>query len=264
MLATALLLSAIALVTVRSKFSGAPFETLLAESKLSDNRVLAPLQAALAAPEAQQYRHQVNSKKRNNIALLKTYKTAGGTLASVLFRFASRHHSRIFPGESLSNVHFKQLLYSWPSNRTMLARSQCNTIMRHSVSPLSAPHPMPVMIEFFNHIIDRPFVITVLREPIGHMLSYLYFFEVQDISEHGLTETINKLAPTNPQCKELGIDTEEDLNRFIESEMYLFDMICLTEYFDECMVMLRRRMNWDMVDVTYLRVHDADEGDMYV
>jgi hypothetical protein len=64
--------------------------------------VLAPLQAALATPEAQRYRHHADSEKRKNVALFKTHKTAGGTLASVLFRFASRHHSRFF-------VRFQQL-----------------------------------------------------------------------------------------------------------------------------------------------------------
>jgi hypothetical protein len=114
------------------------------------------------------------------------------------------------------------------------------------------------MVEFFNHIIDKPFIITVLREPLQQLLSFMYWYHDSKIQKYGLTQAL-KQGPSNPQCRELGITTDEQLDRFLESDMYLFDMICVTEHFDECMVMLRRRMNWDMVDITYLRIHDAKE-----
>jgi hypothetical protein len=236
------------------------FDDLLAESKHSDNTVLAPFQAALAAPSAQKYLHQGESKKLMNIVLYKTHKTAGGTLCSVLFRFASRHHSRIFNADNGSAPIPSNAFRNWTVNHTLYQQGSYNTLMRH-VAFKASPPPLPLseMIEFFKYIINKPFIITVLRESLEQSLSYLYFYYGKEISRLGLTKAIEEYLPHNPQGAELGIDTQEKLYRFLESEMDLFDMICVTEHFDECMVMLRRRMNWDMVDITYLRVHDADE-----
>jgi hypothetical protein len=134
-------------------------------------------------------------------------------------------------------------------------------VARHGRPP---PLPLPEMIEFFKYIIDKPLIITIMREPMEQVLSTMYYFLTKDVQHNGLTATIETF-PANPQCRELGITTDEELDRFIESGMDMFDLICVTEHFDECMVMLRRRMNWDMVDITYLRIHDAEENEiMYV
>jgi hypothetical protein len=239
------------------------FSDLLAESKLSDNSILAPFQAALASPEAQMFLHQGDSQKHKNIVMYKTHKTAGGTLCSVLFRFASRHHSRILNDSPEITEISKDVFINWSVNHTSQLQDHYNTVMRH-VGPKSGPPPLPLpeMIKFFQYIIDKPLIITVLREPLEQSLSYLYFYHGKEISLLGLTKAIEEYLPHNPQGAEFGIDTQEKLNRFLEIEMDLFDMICVTEHFDECMVLLRRRMNWDMVDITYLRVHDADENEI--
>jgi hypothetical protein len=253
------------LVTVKSEVSRRrSLEDLIAESKVTDNTVLAPFQAALAAPESQRYLHQGDLEKRKNIVLYKTHKTAGGTLCSVLFRFASRHHSRIFnAGGDIGATFPPSTFRSWSAHHRSLEKAHYNTLFRHvGRSGELPPLHLHEMIEFFQYIIDKPFIITVLREPLQHTLSYIFFYHKKEVSKLGLTKTIDEHLPENPQCTELGITTDDQLNHFIESEMALFDMFCVTEHFDECMVMLRRRMNWDMVDITYLRVHDADEDEI--
>jgi hypothetical protein len=119
------------------------------------------------------------------------------------------------------------------------------------------------MIDFFHHIINKPVILTMIREPLSHTLSWLAYFRPFVFGRDGRSQPAHiiqsQLRTDNLQCRELGITTDKELDAFIASGMDLFDMICVTEHFDECMVMLRRRMNWDMVDITYLRIHDANE-----
>jgi hypothetical protein len=259
-----LLLSITMLIVVFSHASSETIDLTNCEQQRCDKSVLAPFREALEAPEAQQYRHPGDSEKRKNIVFLKTHKTGSGTMASFLFRFASRHHSRFFIAsdstDKRASTMSKKIFQSWAAHHKSLPKAKANTLLRH-VAYHSEPPPLPLpkLIEFYQYIIDKPFIVTLVREPMQHVISYMYWYERPKVEKLGLTEAIKQRLPTSPQCRELGITTDEQLDLFIESGMYLFDMICLTEHFDECSVMLRRRMNWDLLDITYLRVHDADE-----
>ena len=58
-------------------------------------------------------------------------------------------------------------------------------------------------------------------------------------------------------ASEFGLKTKEDVDVFLNSTWKDFELVCLTEYFDECLVMMRRRFNWNMLDITYLRLLDS-------
>ncbi|CAM9865086.1 unnamed protein product, partial [Laminaria digitata] len=64
----------------------------------------------------------------------------------------------------------------------------------------------------------------------------------------------------NPLCAEFGIRTEEELEHFILAELPDFRLVILTEAFDEGLMVLRRLLGWEMIDMTYSRMMETKSG----
>ena len=76
-----------------------------------------------------------------------------------------------------------------------------------------------------------------------------------------LERIIATILPSNILAAEFALVTEEDVANFLANDWNLFSLVCLSEAFDECVVMMRRMFNWDMLDITYLRLLDSVHSD---
>jgi hypothetical protein len=179
---------------------------------------------------------------RLQVAFLKTHKTGSATMASVLFRLACRHQLRVMTvgfGPTLS----PRMGAAWLNGAARSNSPQFDVMFQHitqSVQMLDVP--ISAVIQAYQSYISKPFIFTIVREPIALSISWLYYFRPP--TENISLSLAATAIPPNMLCRHLGIATEAQLNAFLEKDVDLFDMICLTERFDECMVMLRRRLHW--------------------
>eukprot|EP00904_Undaria_pinnatifida_P012464 jgi/Undpi1/8348/HiC_scaffold_25.g10816.m1 len=65
---------------------------------------------------------------------------------------------------------------------------------------------------------------------------------------------------SNPLAAEFGVRTRTELEHLIEQELSSFKLIVLTEQFDEGLMVLRRLLGWDMIDMTYAKMKVSTEG----
>lgn len=126
----------------------------------------------------------------------------------------------------------------------------------------------------FNDIIPRKRAtyVTMLRSPLAQFVSSILYFRhsalytaaTENLSNY--LEHIELYEPSNPyvsftnnrQALDLGLPAHKVrdkrfITRYIELLDKAFDLVLVMEYFDESLVMLRRRMCWKMKDILYMR-----------
>jgi hypothetical protein len=202
------------------------------------------------------FSQQTDKPVINHVAFLKTHKTGSSTLASVVFRASARNHWRMYGnnGTNIGGEAVKEHLGKAYSHR----KAHYDTVFVHLGGKVPSPH---VYLVLYSRMIDSPHIFTIIREPMSHALSYLCYMKlsksVSDIEEH-----IRKLPHLNVQLTDLAIDNSiEAVNKFLREYFQKFSFVCLTEYFNECLVMMRRYFNWSFRDLLYMRLLDSKDSE---
>ena len=225
--------------------------------------VFQPLHDAIAAVPVQ-FQRDPARPSIDHVALFKTHKTASTTLASLLFRYAARHQSRVFKCNSASTVIAIDdgcWRTAWHADKAYTERLSFNFVLYHiSVRGDELTVRIGDVMTLYNSIVRDPWLLTTLRNPRSHCLSWLcYYMLPQNMTQ--LEDMIhNNTLANNIQVREYGIKNLDALRHFIRHELNQFSLVCITEYFDECLVMMRRRFNWDMLDITYIRLLDSSNN----
>eukprot|EP00042_Codosiga_hollandica_P030785 m.181032 g.181032 ORF g.181032 m.181032 type:complete len:201 (+) comp53453_c0_seq1:800-1402(+) len=116
------------------------------------------------------------------------------------------------------------------------------------------PKPHDYLL-FYETILRRPAVLTIIREPLAHALSWLCFYRRPQKMEELVREM--ETMPENLMAKDLGLYSDSDVQRFLETDSWRFALICLTEMFDECLLMLKRKFGLSFREIMYLRQLDS-------
>jgi len=184
-------------------------------------------------------------RKKGNIVMFKTHKTASTTLGSILFRFGARHGRRFLYGPE----HYVSPFVDGPS--MVPGHISLN---HHVPGALTAPQ----LFKFYEGLIQDPVFISVLRSPIDRYLS-TYRYYVQPFWKRGFSRFLRDKNYENQQCKDFGITTLSQLDHFLRTpELHeRMTLVLITEYFDEGLVLLRRKLNWDLEDILYIRLLDS-------
>ena len=199
------------------------------------------------------------AEQQGHVVLYKTHKTGSTTLASVLFRYAARHRLRLF---ARSGTVINPALVQRLANTSHDTSAYSADVIFQHVSGLGIDlaFPLRTALAFYRRVVPDPHIVTLMRNPLQQSLSWLCYYALpQDI--FALERRIfDATLPDNLQCHEFGARSPEELTAFIEGEMRQFELFCISEMFDECLVMMRRRYNWDMLDITYIRLLDSEEN----
>lgn len=121
-----------------------------------------------------------------------------------------------------------------------------------------------MVMDWYRHLIgDDVSVFTLFREPKQQYISWAYFYYVPnkypaDPAEVFLSFLREQRNP-NPLAGEFGLFSEGDVDTFLEKHFGNFKLILLSERFDECLVLLRRILNWDLIDITYMKILDSSK-----
>ncbi|XP_077977594.1 galactosylceramide sulfotransferase-like [Glandiceps talaboti] len=224
--------------------------------------------------------HHPSCQPVKNFVLIKTRKTGGSTTANILFRYglmndlvtvlAPKAHALISVTEENELDILQYNCFDFPGYNFIASHVQYNRAQIEKVIPNA---------KYF----------TILRSPYGQFQSAFYWYGFHDYlvslnssdpyidffkSPERYLETGNvgrriKSHIKNSQFWMLGLDYEYDdddeavANKIqqIESEL---DLVLLTEYYDESIVLLKKLLCWKDEDVVYYlnKVHDETQENL--
>ncbi|XP_033117395.1 galactosylceramide sulfotransferase-like [Anneissia japonica] len=217
---------------------------------------------------------------RKNIVFLKTHKTGGTTLARILeqYAFDNKLNVVIKKGE-YKNFHFTNVNFNFNSKENFVppmgVKQGDYKNYKYNVFALHALYNRPVYDSFMEN--DSIYV-TLLRDPVSQFESAFDFFNVgaAAIRDSSLNKTQRlqvffkdplkywatlkrslRLISRNSQIWDLGVDPAKCPNSFVvdytikrlDNEL---DLVMITEYFDESLLLLKKKLCWEFKDILYL------------
>ena len=214
-----------------------------------------------------------NCTATNQIVFVKTHKTGSTTLASIFERYGYYHdltfalpQSRHFfqPVQDLfSRSHMAQISSKY------IAAFKSNSWDGYNYLTNHARYNRPEM----DAVVHNAIYVTILRSPVEQFESAFGYYELAKYI--GLQNTKNPIElfmqkpkhyfdkkfmayywSRNAQLYDLGFDHKYDEDPYtiqyqIKKLDFEFDLVILTEYFDESLLLLRKQLCWDWDDILY-------------
>ncbi|XP_050411392.1 galactose-3-O-sulfotransferase 2 [Patella vulgata] len=194
--------------------------------------------------------------RRNNVAFLKVHKCGSTTMSNILHRFALRYNLNVILPNKNETTQFWVL-------------GGLDNKINERIIPVSPGKNYNILAveTFFDKrmfqtlIPNDPFILGILREPVERQASYVFYNKNIRIKLEKKMKTDPYIFRSYPSSaphmlrdynfygSRLGID------KFIEKMDNEFDMIMLTEYFDESLILLKRKLCWTFKDIVYMTVN---------
>ena len=199
--------------------------------------------------------HEPTKQQVSKIAYIKTHKTGSSTLGSVFLRYGARHGLRLYKQAKGAGGH---TIEGIPEIR-MFEQLAFDMCIQHTSEEGYWNYKMHDLVMFYNGIIRSPKLVTIVREPIEHYLSY-YFYFIGAEDQYNL-DTMQWYAAQgglmNPLAGEFNVHTIEQLALFLSNDFPKFDFILVSDRMDESLLVMRKLFNWDLLDITYMRILDS-------
>ena len=214
---------------------------------------------------------------RQHVLYLKTHKTGSTTIYSILAEFCrARELLPLLPRDVHINLYAK-----FHASQLLLHKgvSQYDMLFNHMVFE-------PKVL---NYLPNDTFKFTTLRDPLRQFISSFRFFSqykdqsylqnipgpepmITFLSDPKRYEAKGMRSLTNNrQSVDLGFDLRYSVNdtsyiiRFVKQVEENFDLVLITEYFDESLVLLKRLLGWSTCDILYFQkwksAHQSDDVD---
>ena len=186
------------------------------------------------------------------VAFFRTHKTASTTVVGLLARIAARNRMRVFHDSTLNTLTSSVISRSLKTKMQDRSKEEeaHDMCFWHIDADWIHSHGLNKVMKFYHSIMHRPFKFKIVREPLQHFVSWYYYFvfpasavELEDVDE----ATWGHIA--NPVAHELGIGRSASISH---SVFDAFDLVCVFDQLDECLVLLRRKLNLPFIDSTYL------------
>ena len=216
------------------------------KSKAVKNKILSNSEATKSSHE--------KCQPKTNVVFVKTVKTGGSTLGNVLGRFAMKHNLNIHGYELVLNPGLRLFGMSrkWDLNYTLLGESNViNSHIKYNRTILSDVMP------------NDTIYVTQLRHPLNQLVSWLNYnhrFNVKDPVEVYRNLSLRMKAGPWSSWRQLGIPmnvTEEQLQSHLHQLDQEMDLVTITEQFDLSLLLLRRKLCWDISDMLYIPLKKA-------
>ncbi|XP_012555650.1 galactose-3-O-sulfotransferase 4 isoform X2 [Hydra vulgaris] len=212
----------------------------------------------------------------NNVVFLKTHKTGSTTVANIMYRYSKSKNLKVVLPDCEHRL-------CWPIKFNKSAiyhhkeKNTYNMLFHHAVF-----HKQNIL-----EIIDnwQTKFVTILREPFSQLESAAQAFKFKhcyklngtspildqlfNFSDNDLKKTIKsqKTDPygafnltKNPNAFDLGFDPWNDTTEYIETVLKSiekdFNLVMITEYMEESLVLLKNELCWDLKDIAFF-IHNA-------
>ncbi|XP_067664161.1 galactosylceramide sulfotransferase-like, partial [Haliotis asinina] len=209
--------------------------------------------------------------KVTNLAFLKVHKCGGSTIANILQRFVIRNQLNVvLPNKDTWSYGFNHLGHN--QNFTMksvipIPRNETYNVICHHVEYNRT---------MFKKLLpkDAPFF-AIVRDPEDRFVSAAFYYRlVHDLkrifkgmnrTDYIFTEWLKNprkytsaIETNNHMAYDFGIPemyfhNSSYVDEYIRSLDSDFDFVLLMDYFDESLMLLRRKLCWSMKDMVYLR-----------
>lgn len=227
----------------------------------------ARLASALAA-HRESFPLAKNKPPPRRIILLKTHKTASTTVGGVLFRWGARHAKKM----CCAKPHTQTL----PQLRKLIeARSGpfdvfLNHYGMHNHPPLGH---FPEILRSLQRLVPGAAVVTIVRKPVEHFASHFHFYvegtrryrnavaaaDAELSGPAALAAWALAGAQRDPLAEDFGVRGTSEAERLLDQTLGpALDgapggMVLLQDRLAESLVLLRRRMGWELADVLHPR-----------
>lgn len=220
------------------------------------------------------------TKPIENVAFLKTHFTGSDVITNILNRYGDLNNLNVaLPSDGLSTF-FWPMRFQWKYiDITMLNGSLPNIISNH------ARYNNDVMDNILN---PGSIYVTIIRDPVTQLettFNYLGFggllqvtntsdqlkkflenpkYYIQGVvSRKRFKDTLNLIK--NGQFFDLGLRTTEyhrkNIIKTTIQELHdKFSVVIVYEYLDESLVLLKRRLCWQLDDILYLKLHHTSQN----
>ncbi|KAL9960668.1 hypothetical protein ACROYT_G034154 [Oculina patagonica] len=213
----------------------------------------------------------------NHIYFLRTHKTASSTTSTILLSYGINKNQTIILDPDLADR-------QWPA---LLELNEVSSLVQSDAAKIFCTH-----IRFNKKPINSVFpktiakYITIIRNPVDHFKSAWMFYRIveqagiahdndaintflkspaalQEIrkklnkSNHELHKQFNHLS--NSHLFDMGFEREHFQNMtFVKSSIDKmdreFDLVMITDYFDESLILLKRLLCWEFEDIVYIKL----------
>lgn len=219
---------------------------------------------------------RIGCHETSNFVFIKTHKTGSTTLRSLTCRFGYFRNLSFLLGKGGVIGHLNNQAVKWSPNSS-------NLLPPIGVSPSDHANHRNYNISNIHWLFRRDIVrklmypasdlkyFTIIREPTEQWLSQFQYFK--DYKRLGLKlETLsNTLLPFllnlteqprkpsfNKQLRDLGVPSSvhknaTKLNEALSNIDKEFDLVLITEYFDESLILLKKLLCWRFEDILYVK-----------
>ncbi|XP_029472189.1 galactose-3-O-sulfotransferase 2-like isoform X2 [Rhinatrema bivittatum] len=201
-----------------------------------------------------------------NVMFLKTHKTASSTVLNILYRFIENHNLTVaLPIEKMHIFHYPQPFKAEYVEGFPDIWQKYNVMCNHLKFELrEVQKVMPNNTLYFS----------IMRNPVSLLeSSYIYFRFLPSFNK---TRTLDQFLSSphsyynphepyhmlikNTMWYDFGYDNNaEDRENYVYSVLeeieQRFQLILITEYFDESMVLLKNTLCWELEDVVYFKLN---------
>ncbi|XP_078343837.1 galactosylceramide sulfotransferase-like isoform X4 [Oculina patagonica] len=241
-----------------------------ASTESSENQASSPSsenQAASVSSENQDTNQKCSPAQ--HVLFLKTHKAGSSTVSNIFFRYGDAH--------SLSFVLGSDTLIGWPT-RFRLGQAMAFDGTRPNFLASHTRFNKKTMHHLFPK--DASKYVTIVRNPVKQFESVFNYMGIGKIYGFGndpneslkaflkkgieykdITRTGASRLARNPQSFDLGLDYKfyqdaqavKDYIEFLDKE---FDLVMVSDYFDESAVLLKRLLCWEFEDVLYMKSNE--------
>lgn len=193
------------------------------------------------------YTPPVDRGSLRRIAYYKTHKTASSTAGSVFFRYGKRYGLKFYK----HHTHIIQIQNRPPQTADVILNHVSSYgIFERGVTFRDIYH-------FYKGDNPNASLVTVLRDPVSHYLSYYYYF-IEPAQQHvTLQQYIQRKGVGNLLSREFALYNHKDVDEFLAEYGDKFAFILITNRFDESLVAMSLEFGWSLADITYLKLLDS-------
>ena len=204
-----------------------------------------------------------------NIVFIKTHKTGSTTMASLFERFGYRNNLTFaLPkyGHIFHNFNKFSQAYVIPIPKVL-----AKTYPRFNILTNHAIYNRPEL----EKTVPNATYVTILRDPVTQLESAFGYFQMykglniygsntfeifmKNVSHYYYNATFkykNKIRSKNGQLFDLGVNITDNNTEIIRRKIRTldeeFDLVLITEYFDESLILMKKILCWSFDDILYI------------
>ncbi|XP_057617252.1 galactose-3-O-sulfotransferase 2 [Chionomys nivalis] len=206
-----------------------------------------------------------------NIMFLKTHKTASSTMLNILYRFSESHNLSVaLPKDSMFH-----LGYPWLFVARYVEGTEQNGLQNHHFNVM-CNHLRFNLPEVQKVMPNDTFYLSILRNPVSQLeSSFIYykkhspaFQRVKSLDQfltdpwkyYNVSVGLKNVYARNNMWFDFGFDNNAQaeagyVRRCLSEVERQFQLVLIADYFDESMVLLRRRLRWQLDDVVSFKLN---------